>query len=69
MSYVVVVEKNENGKIELTKEELKKMLDDAYSKGYSDGRVRYETITYPNWYTTTSPATITLTNDVTNSNN
>lgn len=57
MSRVVVIEKNKDGKIELTKEELQKMLDDAYSQGYTDGKGRYETITYPSnpiWYTTTA---------------
>lgn len=57
MSRVVVIEKNKNGKIELTKEELQKMLDDAYTQGHIDGKGRYETITYPSypvWYTTTN---------------
>ena len=47
MSRVVVIEKNKNGKVELAKEELQKMLDDAYTQGYTDGKCRYETITYP----------------------
>lgn len=54
MSRIVVIEKNKDGKIELTKEQLQKMLDDAYSQGYSDGN-RYDTITYPSypyWRTT-----------------
>lgn len=57
MSRVVVIEKNKDGKIELTKEELQKMLDDAYTQGYTDGKGRYETITYPSypvWYTNTN---------------
>ena len=57
MSRVVVIEKNKDGKIELTKEELQKMLDDAYTQGYTDGKGKYETITYPSypvWYTTTN---------------
>ena len=62
MSRVVVIEKNKDGKIELTKEELQKMLDDAYTQGYVDGKGRYDTITYPSypWYvtTTTNPNTI-----------
>lgn len=61
MSRVVVIEKNKNGKIELTKEELQKMLDDAYTQGYTDSQRRYETITYPSypvWYTNTSPSII-----------
>lgn len=59
MGRVVVVEKNRDGKIELTKEELTKMLDDAYSQGHADGCSRYEVISYPSitypinkpWYT------------------
>ena len=63
MSRVVVVEKNRDGKIELTKEELSKMLNDAYNQGYSDGR-RYDTITYPSspWYSTTTPTPVTKDN-------
>ena len=51
MSRVVIIEKNKDGKIELTKDELQKMLDDAYNQGYADGNKRYDTITcqsYPN---------------------
>ena len=44
MGRIVIVEKNEAGKIELTKEELQKMLDDAYNQGYTDGN-RPTTIT------------------------
>jgi len=44
MGRIVIVEKNEAGKIELTKEELQKMLDDAYNQGYKDGN-RSTTIT------------------------
>ena len=64
MSRVVVIEKNKDGKIELTKEELQKMLDDAYTQGYVDGKGRYETITYPSypWYLTT-PNTNTISTD------
>lgn len=58
MSRVVVVEKNKYGNIELTKDALQKMLDDAYNQGYADGgRHRYDTITYPStplWYSTTT---------------
>lgn len=61
MSHVVVIEKSKDGKIELTKDELKKMLDDAYNKGYSDGRARWDTITYPSypiWCTSSNSNTI-----------
>lgn len=58
MSRVVIIEKNKDGKIELTKDELQKMLDDAYAQGYADGNKKYDTITYPsypNWiYSNTS---------------
>ena len=65
MSRVVVIEKNKDGKIELTKEELQQMLDDAYTQGYTDGKGRYDTITYPSYpvlYTnaSTSKNTVTL---------
>lgn len=49
MSRVVIVEKNKDGKIELSKDELEKMLNDAYDQGYSDGKGRYDTITYPKY--------------------
>lgn len=58
--FVVVVSPNKNGKIEMTKEELQKMLDDAYNKGYTEGKsYGYQTITVPSWkmndwYTTTT---------------
>lgn len=32
---------NENGKIELTKQELEKLLDEAYKEGYSDSDNKY----------------------------
>ena len=56
MSRIVIVEKNREGKIELTKDELQKTLDDAYHQGYADGISKYSTITYPSypvWYNTT----------------
>lgn len=44
--FVVVVSPNKDGKIELTKEELQKMLDDAYDKGYTEGKQKaFDTIT------------------------
>ena len=60
MSRVVVIEKNKYGKIELTKEELQKMLDDAYTQGYVDGKSKYDTTTYPRypWYVSTNSNTI-----------
>lgn len=41
---------NSMGKIELTKEELEKLLNESYSEGYSDGSRRYyslSTLSYP----------------------
>lgn len=60
MSRLVVIERNKDGKIELTKEELQKMLDDAYTQGYADGKGKYDTITYPShpWLVTTASNTI-----------
>ena len=65
MSRIVVIEKNKDGKIKLTKDELQKMLDDAYNQGYSDGKGRYDTITYlstPIWTSNVSDK-ITLSSD------
>ena len=67
MCRVVVVEKNKDGKIELTKEELQKMLSDAYDQGYYDRSIKWDTITYPTYYkfaennngTTTDNITVT----------
>lgn len=48
--FVVVVSPNKDGKIELTKEELQKMLDDAYDKGYTEGEQKsFNTITVPSY--------------------
>ena len=60
MSRVVIIEKNKDGKIELTKEELQKMLDDAYTQGYTDRKGRYDTITYPShpWCVSTSTTNV-----------
>ena len=54
MAHVVILTTNRDGKVELTKDELQKMLDDAYNKGYADGNAKsITTITYPSypvWY-------------------
>lgn len=58
MAHVVILTTDTDGKIRLSKDELQKMLDDAYSKGYSDGKTSSLTsITYPSYpiyYTTNS---------------
>lgn len=35
--FVVCVKENDKGKAEMTREELQKILDDAYNKGFGDG--------------------------------
>ena len=48
--FVVVVSPNKDGKIEVTKEELQKMLDDACNKGYTEGKAKsWDTITVPSY--------------------
>ncbi len=49
---------NKNGKIELTKKELKQLLDNAYWEGYQDNKswVYTTPLTYPH-YSTTTPLT------------
>lgn len=45
---IVVVKENENGKIELTKEEIEKMVEDAYNEGFEHGmKANKPTLTYP----------------------
>lgn len=64
---------NKNGKIELSKEQLKSLLDDAYWEGYRSGSGTTWTYTTPNWtpyyWTTTTAApsgTIINSNSVSN---
>ena len=40
---------NKNNKIELTKEQLKSLLDDAYWEGYRSASYTTWTYTTPNW--------------------
>ena len=67
MARVVVIEKNKDGKIELTKDELQKMLDDAYTQGRLDGNSHWDTITYPSnqWFYSTTTSTSTPPNEIT----
>ena len=55
---------NSKGKIELTKEELKELLDEAYWEGCKNHITSWTytspTITTPYYYTTSSTGTITL---------
>jgi len=54
---------NENKKIELTEDELKKLLDESYWEGYNSHSKTYTYIspwTSP-WYTTTTNANSTIT--------
>lgn len=57
--------KVKNGKIELSKEELKKLLDEAYWEGYRNGSGTTWTYITPNWtpyyWTTTAATTGTIT--------
>lgn len=45
---IKVVKVNANGNVELTPEELEKMLNEAYNDGYSDGSSMHTT-TSPSW--------------------
>lgn len=62
---IKVFTKNINGKIELTEEELQKILDEAYWEGYNNGQLS-NTVTWipPEWrgqsyYTTTTTSSNT----------
>lgn len=74
--------KNENGKIEFTENELKKLLDEIYNEGYYDGKSRSYTYTtpyiskpwwqYETWCTadsTTASTTATITNAISGTSN
>lgn len=50
---VVVAPANEKGRIEVTVDELQKMLNDAYEAGKADGNTKIEYVPYyPNTITT-----------------
>lgn len=40
---------NDRGRIELTKDELERLLNESYSEGYSDGCSRYYSISTPSY--------------------
>ena len=46
MLKIVIVNKNENNKIELTKEELTNLLNETYSDGYKEGAKNSSKIIY-----------------------
>lgn len=59
---------NKNNKIELTKEQLKSLLDQTYWEGYKNGSSTIWTYTTPNyipsiWTNATSAASSTITYD------
>lgn len=54
---VKVFTKNQNGKIEFTEDELRKLLDEIYNEGYWDGKGNNYIYTTP--YTRTYPYTFT----------
>ena len=69
MSYkVLTFPKNYNGKIELTEEELQKLLNEAYNSGYIEAKSPswYTDTKGPSWYTITTPAITTLDDYTTN---
>jgi hypothetical protein len=47
---IKVVTKNKDGKIELTEEELRKVLDEAYWEGYNNKQSNTITWTSPQWW-------------------
>lgn len=65
---IKVFTKNISGKIELTEEELRKILDEAYWEGYNSRRLSDTTITWtsPEWWkqpyytTTTTSSNVTI---------
>ena len=45
---IIFKEKNNDGTISFTQEEIEKLLTDAYNQGYADGLSKLTTI-YPTW--------------------
>ena len=54
--FVIYIEPNKNDKIVLTKEEFEQYIQDAYERGYNDGKQVYSGITTPS-PSTPSPIT------------
>ena len=42
---LIIKRPNENGKIELSQEELTTLIDDAYEEGYADGYLEKRSVT------------------------
>lgn len=64
---IKIFTKNINGKIELTEEELRRILDEAYWEGYNNKQSNTITWASPNWWeqqpyytTTTTSSNITI---------
>lgn len=55
---VKVFTKNQNGKIEFTEDELRKLLDEIYNEGYWDGKGNNFFYTTPYTHTYTYPYTL-----------
>lgn len=56
-------EVDNDGYISFTKDELKKLLDDVYNEGRTDGRLHSYVYTTPSWYytyTTATPDSVTI---------
>lgn len=51
MKPIIIYAEEKDGKITITKEELQRIVDEAYRQGKTDG----------NWYYTTNPITVTPT--------
>lgn len=64
---IIIVEINKDGKIEFTKEDLEKLIDEVYEDGFENGK---RTI-YPYWPTTITPDNynITVGDDLNSSGN
>lgn len=65
---VKVFTTNKNGKIELTKDELKQLLDEAYWEGYRDNNHSWTYTTPSNWWKEPYYYTITTTSSSLDSN-
>ena len=61
---VKVFTKNQNGKIEFTEDELRKLLDEIYNEGYWDGKGNNYIYTTPYTLYSTSATSVDCSNEL-----
>ena len=47
---IIIKETNKDGKFELTEQELKELIEQAYKQGFEEGKERNQTVINPTWW-------------------